>query len=372
MKFKNRITLKIKSLNQEEFFNKILSHKVKVFNLKRLDMETQFDIEPKDLKLVQATLKNNNIETLSQKESGFVAFKSSIVSRLGVFVALMVAMVLFLLSNLFVLQISVKGCNKLNQNAIVKFLQDRGYNHFSYKPNLDCDKIELEIMENFQQVSLVSVLCIGTSLVINIKEKQEDLTTQYQGDIISTFEGRIISMEVNSGIAKVSNGDLIREGDILVEGLEDSNGIKQQAKANIKAEVWIQNELVVPLEKIELEKTGKVQNFRTIEVFNKLLFSNITDCKFDNYLENVKSEVKIGSILPLKITNFKYEEVVEKVVSTDFEANKEYYIEECRQNALQKVQNNDIITEEKYFIENEVSFSRVNYLVIVERNIIWS
>ena len=373
MKLKNRIRVRIHALNQESFFNKVVSQKVKIYNLKRFDKEAEFDILPKDISLVKATLENNNIDILELKEEGVSVFKKELIARFCIPLALFFALVGFFVSNFFVCQISITGCNKIKQESITQILSQNGISPFKSKATFDCDKIELLILENFQQVSLVSASCIGCSLVINIKEKAEDLSLISQSDIISNFEGRVISIEVNNGEAVVENGDIVKVGDVLVKGIKDSDtGIIQPAKATIKAEAWVQNVEIIPCEKVEFEKTGRVQNFRTVEVFDKIIYSNKSEPKFDNYLETIKVEHKFNSILPIIVTYFLYEEVEEKIVAIDFETKKDEYIEQSRQNALQTLQSSDIILDEKYFITNEMSFTQINYVITIEKILVWS
>ena len=373
MDFKNRIRIKIKALNQESFFNKVLTQKVKIFNLKRNDKETEFDVNMKDMSTIKSTLDMHNIEILSLQEGGGVVLKKNILARLCIPIAALIMIVGLFLSNLFVMQVSINGCDKINKDSIVKLLSDNGISGISSKGNIDCSKIELLILENFEQVSLVSASCIGCSLVINIKEKAEDLSTEVKSDIVADFEGRLLSLEVHFGEAQVKTGDIVRVGDILVKGITDpESGRVQPAKAKVKAEVWQQSSIVVPLEKVELQKTGKVQNFRTVEVFGKTIYSNRSECRFDNFIENIQTERKLGAILPITITYYTYEEVTENVVSVDFEVEKEKYIEECRQIALQTLKNSDIILNERCFVTNEASFNQINYVLTLERNLIWS
>lgn len=370
MKLSSRRRVAIKSFNQEKLFNKLLTLKIEVFNITRKDNITTFDIADKQFKQLLAVLQQNGIEILSQQKQGIAYFGSFMLARIGILCAVFLMLACLILSNFFILKININGCDKISSFAVKNFLASQNIATFSSKKNFDTSKIELLIMQEFEQISLVSASIIGCSLVVNIKEKAEDFSLLGQ-DIISDFNGRITSIEVVSGVSKIQVGQLVKENDVLVEGGVDLNGNKTPARAKITAEVWLVAEMTVPNQSIVLVPTGKVQAFRQVEAWDKVLYSNIAEPKFENYRQTKKETTKLSSILPLKITNLIYEEVEEVVETVDFDVNKEKFIDECRQNALQNALKNDIIISEKYYVNSEANNNFIQYVIVAERNILW-
>jgi len=103
--------------------------------------------------------------------------------------------------------------------------------------------VENAIIDNFDELSFVSCIIEGQTLVLNIKEKLllEEVFGQFR-PIFAQNSGMITQIDLISGTAVVKTGDFVRKGDVLVEPFViDTSGQKREVKANAKIYAKIYN-----------------------------------------------------------------------------------------------------------------------------------
>lgn len=245
MKLKSLLHLKITGLNQEKIFNKFLDSGINIYNLCRDSHSTAtFSISPKNLNEVKNILTQNQITIDYIKKSGWVKYFSTIVARFGVLFGFVLSMVLLIICSQFILSIKIYGNDKIKAVEIIEFLNQNNIGSFTAKNFVDNEKLEFLIMQNFDEISMVSIIKKGASLIINIKEKVlNNETENVYENIISTCNGRLTYVKLIDGTLLKNEGDLVRKGDVLVENYYlDSNGNKKQIKpkAEFKIEVWLE------------------------------------------------------------------------------------------------------------------------------------
>lgn len=376
MKLKSLLHIKITGLNQEKIFNKFLDLGIDIYNLNRDSHSTaSFFISPKNLNKVKIILKQNQITINNIKKFGWIKYYSTAIARLGILLGFILSIFLLIICNQFILNIRIYGNDKIKAVELVEFLNQNKIGNFTAKNFIDNDKLEFLIMQNFDEISMVSIIKKGTSLIINIKEKV--LNSETEGDyknIVSTCNGRLTYVKLIDGTLKKKEGDLIKEGDILVESYYlDSKGNKSQIKpkAEFKIEVWLEEKIIHYERTIVTEYTGREMKFRTVSLFGLELFNNHINNTYENY-ETKENYTRIeNTFLPLiiKYTTVKELHFFERYMP--FAEIKNNLMEESKQKALQKLNNNDIIKDERCTITQGTGFTVVSYLVIVDKELIY-
>jgi len=184
-----------------------------------------------------------------------------------------IAVLLFLYgSSLFLWDIDYEGNYRLTDEVIEKFLESNGVNVGMYTGNLDIEVLEKEIRKNFKEVTWTSLKLEGSRLVVSLKEndapiiESTDRITQEEGrDLIASYDGRIVSMIVRSGVPMVEIGEQVSAGSILVEGrvpiLNEDTTVKEYLYVDADADILL--EYMIPYEEmLSLCYTEKVYTGR--------------------------------------------------------------------------------------------------------------
>lgn len=199
----------------------------------------------------------------------------------------------------------VTGANRINENDIINYCEDLGINAGVSKKDIDTKEITSKLMNEFSDISWVSVGMKGTKLEIQISETIDDVNIIDKNsinNIISTEKGVVTQITVERGTPLVKENDIIEIGDILISsevvvGDEDS-GIPEEihnisAEGQVFARVWRQIEEVVDLIYIEKIYTGNTTYNWVIEFGNyQIDFIKPTD--FLEYEVDVVEEFTIG------------------------------------------------------------------------------
>ena len=368
MSIRGKTRFHIKGLNQEKMLNKI-SKETPVFELERLSKkESTFCVEYSKTKDVKSKLLADGFEIVSQRQSGVVPMLACAAKKYGVVVAVFLSFFLFLFQYQYVWQYDVIGTSFLSKNEVVSFVKD----NFSNKKNqIETKEIENALSHNFEEISFVSCIIRGQTLVLNIKEKllPEEIFGQFR-PIFAQKSGKITQINLVSGTLLVKVGDFVKEGDVLVEPFViDSSGEKRKVEANaeIFAEVYNEGSAEHFQSKLEKYRTGKISTKNEVKLFGLTVYS-INPKESFLMFETEKSEKVLtkNNLLPFKLCSICFYEIKERLVESKFEDVKEEIIEKSKQNALSKINKRDKITEEYYTIKHLDSVTIVDYCIVTD------
>jgi len=371
MKLRDKTFFHIKCLNQEKILNE--ASKVVLLNdIERISPnETVLSCSFFQHKKLDKLLQKHNINVLSKTHKGVAHKFLQIFRSYGILFAFVLFFVVYFVQSGVVWQYQVSGTSSLSSAEVVDFVKQ---NFSKQKAKMDTKQIELKLVENFEEVSFVSCIIKGQTLVINIKEKL--MPDEIYGDflpIVSQKYAKITEIELVSGTLNVKVGDVVKKGDVLVEPytIDTSGNIKQvEAKAKIIAEVYNEGSVEHFAEKIEIVKTGNFVEKNKITLFGLEIYSYEESCDFQMQ-EVFEEEVELTTNLPLpfKMTKTKIYELREEKISTNFEDVKEEYIEKARQKALANCKNCDTIVDEFYTIRHISGITIVNFCVTTQEEI---
>ncbi len=183
---------------------------------------------------------------------------------------LTLAVAFWIASSSFIWKIEVSGNYQITDDMFASFLRDNQVRVGMPSRQLDISELEKQIRRSFPQVTWTSAKLTGTRLQIEIKENDAPIITgqdQEEGgkDLISQYDGVVVSMIVRNGVPAVGIGDTVSAGDILVDGKvpiynEDATVREYTyvtADADIVLEHTMQFTASLPMDYIEKEYTGR-------------------------------------------------------------------------------------------------------------------
>ncbi len=193
-----------------------------------------------------------------------------------VFCACSVLVFVFLYaSSLFLWDIEYVGNYRLTDQVIEEFLYQQGVYIGMYTGKLDIEMLEKEIRKEFKEVTWTSLKLEGARLKVALKENdapiiesKEEVEIGIGYDLITPYDGCVVSMIVRSGTPAVSIGEVVEKGRILVEGrvpvYNEDQTVREylyvEADADIMLEHTISYEEVLDFTYTEKQYTGRSEN----------------------------------------------------------------------------------------------------------------
>ncbi len=353
--FKGYVIIKVTGFSIERFINLCLNKNINLYKLE----------ETNDGILCRVDIKNfKDLKTISKK----TGCKYKIVSKYGIpfyifknrkrkMIIIGAFLFIFLLYyfSSFVWTIQISGYDKIDNNKILSFCEEKGLYLGAPKRKIDTKLIQTEIKNNFSSVSFINIQIKGTKAIINLSEhieKQNTIENNEPCDIIAKETGIISYIVTRTGRPLVKVKDVVKKGDILVSGelfLKEGEEIKGSyhtySDADIKAKIEKEIKVVVPYEYYIKKYTNNKKTKYDLLAFNKnfsfnLLNKNIKYQDYDTTISRHQLKLSENFYLPFIIKKTQYKEYIP--------TKKTYSINEA------KIYANKLITEK---ITKEIDFS---------------
>ena len=293
---------------------------------------------------------------------------------------ILIAIFIFIITK-FVWNIEVVGNNTIPKEEIIELVNRYGIKIGELKNNINTKKICNLIMIDREDIAWLGITIKGTNVIINIKEASEipEIIDRNEiCDIVSNKDAIISKIIVQNGTARVKEGDIVKQGDLLVEGIMESEHMENRL-VHSEATIYGKNYYTKSRKELFLQnntiKSGKEEKRYEICINNFKLNFNKRLSKFENYdTINESKKIKIFSnyYFPLEIRkttnfelkleekNYQEEELKDKIISElkdEFE--QEYSISKYDEENVkcfeeQIVENNGIYIKLTYELQEEI------------------
>lgn len=362
---KNGVQFKIKGLNQEKNLN-ILAKKFPIYDIVRVSKNCSiFKVNIFHAKKIRKILIDLNYEILEEKRLGALPVLLRVFNIYTISAIIFSAILIFAQSP-YIWQYEILGEENISKTEVVSFIKD---NFTKNKYKLNTKSVEGALYEEYEEISFVSVIVRGQTLIVNIKEKL--LPEEIYGDfkpIISEYDGKVTGINLISGTMAVKTGDYIKAGDVLVYPYYNDAGTikKVMANAEITMEIYHTSSITHFEDRIELVRTGRSSVNTEVLLFNLPIYSNIYEMDYKLYeTETNEQNLISNNILPLKLKRTTYYELEEVKIHETFEEAKDRLLKEAREKALLNAGNCDIIKDEYYTVEESTN-TTINYCIVEE------
>ena len=239
----------------------------------------------------------------------------------------------WMMSSLLVWDIQCTGNYQITDDMIMTFLETNFVRIGMKKSELDIEELEKAIRKEFDVVTWTSVKLDGTKLIVDIKENDVALVPviiEDEGgkDLISKYDGTVVSMIVRKGVPKVAIGDVVTKDAILVEGKvpiynEDAT-VREYQYVTSDADIYIRHEMAyqetIPFDYIKKEYTGREKTRYFVRFGDKelkiteekpfLVYDSIIREKTPVAFEKLSIPILWGSIIYREYQNVEYKYTV--------------------------------------------------------------
>ena len=364
------VNIKIEGFYIERFINICKSKGILLWNMKREKSSILYaNIGINDFKILKNIAKTSSCNIKLTKKMGLPFIFNKYKKRKIFFILLIFVLIVLLISSNYIWNIEIIGDNRIDKNEIIEELKNNGLSIGVAKSKLDTKSVINDIRMKREDIAWIGIDIKGTNAIVEIveSEKKPDIVkTDEYCNIISEKSGIITRINVSNGTAKVKVGDIVKEGDILVEGkLEGkyTEPIYVHAAADIEIKTWYSIRKNFEYKQVIEQKTGNTETKYSIKINNLQINFYKVLSKFENYdtiSENKKLSLFSNFYLPIEIIKQEnYEKKYEAV---------QYSKDELKKKSINELEEelNKQINEEKNILNRYVNIKENNEFIDIE------
>lgn len=363
-----KLVIEINILNPEKILNILWNENIKVLNVKRVDIATiRVTIDYSDYTILKKSVKRLNGKCKIVGRRGMAVWisriKNNIFLTMGSFLFIII---LFYLSN-YVWRIEINTKNNVSPYELRQQLYSLGIKPGIKKNEVNGKDIEKKL-ENLNGDILWSRARVeGSTLKVYIEEKVNPpvIKEEEKGNLVAKIDGEVSRIYTFKGRSAVHIGDLIKVGDILIEGINGSleEPYEVSPEGVIMANTFYEKSMTATVDGKELQRTGKVDKDIYLKIFGKKIYLKKSIKGFE-----ICDKIEETSKMLNKVIYFEKKEKEVKLSEVEVVENAVKELQESLYNNLTREAKvkDKIVTTNK---DNKGSIT-VNVVFVVEQNIV--
>ncbi|GAA0084558.1 sporulation protein YqfD [Clostridium sp. CTA-7] len=363
-----KVVVEINILRPERLLNILWSENVNVINVKRIDIATiRVTINYNDYNTLVEAVKRLNGKSKIIGSSGILFFIGRLKSKMFLALGGGMFIILLLYFSTYIWSIEINTKKNVAPYELRQQLYDIGI-----KPGISKKKIKVKELEKQLENMNSDILWLrarieGSTLKIFIEEKVNppEEKERKHGNLVAKMEGEVRRVYAFSGRSAVHIGDLVKPGDIVIEGI---NGKEEEPyevipEGVVMANTFYEKSMRIKIEGTELKRNGNKDSDIYLKIFGKKIYLKKATKEFKEY-DRIEESGKILN----KVKYFQKEEVA--VQLTEEEA-----VNKALNNLEESLYNN--LTREAKIVDRIVNSKEdsdgniiVNVVFVVEQNIV--
>lgn len=354
----------------ERFINICISKNVLLWNSKRKKSSFLYtNIGMRDFKKIKEIAKITKCRVKIQRKRGLPFLLNKYKKRKIFVISLAIILLLIFGTSNFVWNIEIIGNNTIETSEIMQDLNENGLKTGMIKQKINTKEIINNIRLKRDDIAWIGINIKGTNAIVSVVEadkKPEIIDENEYCNIVTKKDGVITKINVQNGTALVKEGDIVKNGNILVGGWLEGKytGTRYvHAKAEVEAKVWYSKKDKISLKQEQKEETGNIQNCYGININNLKINFTKTLPKFQNYdtiSENKKLKIFSNFYFPIEFCKTTYYELETKeIIYTPDEA------KQILQTRLEEELKKEISNQEN-IVNTQVNYKEEEQEVTVE------
>ena len=311
----------------EKLLTSMINRNIPFWDMENIHTRTVFKVKPyyRDIILnIAEDLKLSNNE-ISVMNLGLPFKLIRYKFRFGMLAGIIISSVLVLYSTLFVWKIDVIGNEKLTYTQITAMLEKHGFHEGSFMPGMNLKKIETAVMVENSEIAFMSIYLKGTNAVVQVNERvlpweREDLSSPT--NLIASYPGQIINLEVISGESVVKRGQAVEKGQLLVSGVIDSNTVGYRIKSAAgKVLASTKHEICYKIPMVQTVKyyTGREKRQKSIKILGKYINFFVNSGNLYEKYDTIYNEDSITLFGIVELPVYHTEKIIAEYVERDTE-----------------------------------------------------
>lgn len=351
----------------EEFLNELWRKNIKVSNLKRKNIVTiKMNISYEHLSEVKNIVEefNGKIKILQYKGLRFQL--KNIKRKKTLFIGIICFWGTIIALSRFIWAIEIKTTENISPYEVRKSLKKIGIYPGKLKSSIDVYALEKQLEAENGDIVWIWSRIEGSTLKLKVEEKVNPPEKNEKEDecIVANYDGEIKKIYVNSGKSLVNVGDIVKKGDILIDGIRgnDENQTRVEPKGVVVANTFYQKKIQIQVRGEKLERNGNFDKDMYISLAGKRIYLKKSINKYE-YYDRIEEKGKV-------ITCIYYYEKEYKKISEPVELLKKDAVERLKESLENNLKNGAKIIDQN-ITYNEIDSERIDVIVdfVVEQEI---
>ena len=365
---KGKILVEIKILNTEKLLNLFWTKNIRVYKVKKRDFATLI-LEIDYLNYAEV---KDYVEALGGRiniinSAGFVFFFGYVKMNFSLVVGGFIFLCIIYYLSTYIWAIEVDVQQNIPPFEIRKQLNSIGIKPGVAKRSIDVKEVEKQLENMSSEILWLRVRIEGSTLKVVVEEKinpPQEQSYEY-GNLVATMEGEVKRIYTFAGRAKVKSGQLVKAGDVVIEGIDGSEGGEYilPPRGIVIANTFYEKSMNVKVNGTTLEKSGKKDSDIYISIFGKKIYLKKAIKDFEHYDKIEMSGKIFNKVL--------YYERVEKDINLSEDDAIENAVNDLEKSLLNELSRDAKIVDK--LVDKEMKDQEnmlINVVFVVEQNIV--
>ena len=365
---KGKILVEIKILNTERLLNLFWTKNIRVYKVKKKDVATLvLEIDYLDYAVVREHVEKMGGRIKIIKSNGLVFFLGNIKRKLSLAVGgVMFLCIIYYLST-YIWAVEVDVQQNIPPFEIRKQLNSIGIRPGISKQSIDVKEIEKQLENISSEILWLRVRIEGSTLKVVVEEKinpPQEQEYEY-GNLVATMEGEIKRVYTFAGRAKVKSGQLVKAGDVVIEGIDGIEGGEYilPPRGIVIANTFYEKSMNIKVNGTTLERSGERDSDIYISIFGKKIYLKKAIKDFEHY-----DKIELSGKIFNKVL---YYERVEKDINLSEDDAIENAVNDLEKSLLNELSRDAKIVDK--LVDKEMKDQEnmlINVVFVVEQNIV--
>jgi len=224
------VVVEIKNVSGEEFINVCRSEGIILYDLYKTPAGLKVRITSKDTRHLLKLVRKIGGKSKILSKGGAIFPLLRLQRREGLLLGLAICLAIIYLSLGYIWSYEVSGNERYSKEEIVQIVENYGAKIGMGKNDVDLERITKEILKDYNgDLAWLWLGTKGTVLEIKVKEMDESfLDYDTTADLVAAKNGIISNILVLDGTAKVKVGEMVYQGEVLIQGVEYDNWQKNE------------------------------------------------------------------------------------------------------------------------------------------------
>lgn len=298
--------------NPEQLINIFVSEGIAVWGLKRNSRGILCCISMSDYKRMLGIRRRAKSEVhikLIGKYGAPTLYKA-IIRRPGMIMGLCFLVLINIFLSQFVWCVEIRGAESLNQKDITNACEEVGIRKGMSTNSLDTYTASQKLLLELKGAAWLSINVEGSVVTVNVSEAEESKKQAgFPCNLVAICDGVIRSYKIINGEGRITVGQAVREGDILISGIIESEDAIETVSA--EGEIVAETERIFSSEipkKYTCERLIDSKHKCALEVFGISLPLYLTDIKNAKAVHTDSVYIRIsGKNMPIGLHNKRFE-----------------------------------------------------------------
>lgn len=315
------IIVKAEGLNPEKFINMSARYGINLWDIERVSFTTiEFKMKHSQYVQLKKIIHKTGSKTKIKKKHGLNFLLKKANKRKFFLIGIMVFLGILLYLSSLVWKIEIYGNKKVDKNRVYESVQKFGLMEGKIKYSLNLREIEVAVLKDIKEISIVNISFNGTKARVEIVERTMPpgiLKTDTPSNIIAVKEGIITKVLAYKGQPLVKAGDYVKKDEVLISGVitdvENNPHGMVNSMGEVYAKTWYEGREEVNLNYRIETRTNNVRKKEYLIIGGRKVYTknDTIDFKIYDKIEE-KNNVKLSNfVTPIeKVTEYYYEKSV--------------------------------------------------------------